>query len=437
MTAGSCFAGAGGFDMGFHAAGLDILWQIEIDKTCRSVLARHHPDCKRFADIRDCGQGRKHRLKKVDVVMGGFPCQDVSLAGKREGFGGQRSSLFHELVRIAAELRPRFLVWENVPGLLSSWRPTDPPPSAVEGREWEVEEDSDFETVLRELGRIGYFGTWRLLDAVHAGVPQSRPRLFGVFAPGLAGAKRACQILAFPESLRWHPAPGGEAQADIAGCLGGGTPGRGWSDDLDRAGAFIPTVASGLTGHDGGPNEQDSGLLVAFIPEKAYCLQAEAGRNQSGNRIGNAHNTTLIAFGGNDTRGERDTAATLTGKAGTRMDFATETFVVGCLSANGKAAGSATQQDAENGLLVYQCHGNNVGPMGVLRGGSDDVQSGVPFVFDSKQSGEGSSEMAPTLRAMGHDGSHANGGGQLAVSSAATGVRRLTPVEQERLMGWP
>lgn len=476
MTFGSVFAGAGGFDMGFKEAGLECLWQIEIERTALAVLARHDPDVKRFHDVTKCGKGGKHKLRKVDVVVGGFPCQDVSVAGKREGFAGERSSLFHELCRITAELRPRFLVWENVPGLLSSYRPTDAPPEPVEGREWEVEEDSDFETVIGELGRIGYFGAWRLLDAVHAGVPQSRPRLFGVFAPGSVGARRACQVLAFPESLRGHPAASGETQPDIAGCLGGGAPGRGWSDDLERAGAFIPVVGDGSPPHEpqavpeiagclsangkaaGSATQQcaENGMLVV-APDVAFCLAAEVGRNAAGNRVAGGHSSNLIAFGGNDTRGDRRVATALSAKGGSgRMDFETETFIVNsatsmatqsharpstvarsldttggfasgqggtvvCMTGDTTHALTSEGADAsEDGTgrgmpIVFQCHGSNVGPMGSLRAGNGNEGGGVPFVFESKKAGEGSAEAAPTLRAMGFDGSHANAGGQLAV----------------------
>lgn len=153
LTFGSLFAGIGGFDLGFKRAGMNDCWQIEIDENCRDLLRRRFPTCEKFADIREVDVST---LAPVDVICGGFPCQDLSVAGKRAGLSGARSGLFYELVRIVAELRPRFVVWENVPGLLSS------------------DKGRDFARVLHALAGIGYHGVWRLLDAQHFGVAQSR-----------------------------------------------------------------------------------------------------------------------------------------------------------------------------------------------------------------------------------------------------------------------
>ena len=88
LSVGSLFSGIGGFEKGFHDAGFDVRWQVEIDGACRSVLARHWPDVKRYEDIQDVGS---HNLEPVDVITFGSPCQDLSMAGKRKGFGGERS----------------------------------------------------------------------------------------------------------------------------------------------------------------------------------------------------------------------------------------------------------------------------------------------------------------------------------------------------------
>src|SRR5712692_3880017 len=117
LTYGSVFAGIGGFDLGFASAGLRCAFQIEIDADCNRVLERHYPGVLRFADVRECG---KHNLPSVDVICFGSPCQDLSVAGKRAGLGGERSGLFYEAMRIVRELSPALVVFENVPGLLSS-----------------------------------------------------------------------------------------------------------------------------------------------------------------------------------------------------------------------------------------------------------------------------------------------------------------------------
>ncbi|MCL1961678.1 MAG: DNA (cytosine-5-)-methyltransferase, partial [Desulfovibrionaceae bacterium] len=114
---GSLFAGIGGFDLGFEQAGFTTAWQVEIDPLCRAVLARHFPHARRYDDVRAVGV---HNLEPVEVLVGGFPCQDVSSMGARAGLAGNRTGLFWEVCRIAAEIRPQWLVLENVVGLLNS-----------------------------------------------------------------------------------------------------------------------------------------------------------------------------------------------------------------------------------------------------------------------------------------------------------------------------
>ena len=103
LTVGSLFAGIGGFDLGLERAGFDIRWQVEIDPFCRAVLAKHWPQVKRYEDVRTVGA---HNLERVDVVCGGFPCQDISDAGLRAGIDGKRSGLWSEMARLTGELRP-------------------------------------------------------------------------------------------------------------------------------------------------------------------------------------------------------------------------------------------------------------------------------------------------------------------------------------------
>src|SRR4029077_6548273 len=121
----------------------------------------------------------------VDLVYGGFPCQDLSVAGARAGFRGERSSLWFEFHRVLSELRPRWALIENVPGLLSS----------ADGR--------DMATILGGLGELGYGGAYRVLDARWFGVPQRRRRVFIVGC--LGDQKRAAQVLAVCESCGGHP----------------------------------------------------------------------------------------------------------------------------------------------------------------------------------------------------------------------------------------
>ncbi|OCR25308.1 cytosine methyltransferase [Pseudomonas syringae] len=157
-TIGSLFAGIGGFDVGFENAGYRSAWQVELNPVNRAVLADRFPHAQQFEDVRHCGA---HNLSPVDVITGGFPCQDISLAGgKPNGLRGARSSLFWEVIRILKETQPRWVVLENVVNLLA------------------VNDCQDFETVVRALADCGYVGFWRVLNAQYFGVPQQRRRVF-------------------------------------------------------------------------------------------------------------------------------------------------------------------------------------------------------------------------------------------------------------------
>ena len=161
-TVGSMFAGIGGFDIGFEAAGFQTAWQVEIDPTCRAVLQDRFPHARQHEDVRTCLPA----LTPVDVIVGGFPCQDVSSMGKQRGLAGARTGLFFDAMHIVSTLKPRFLVLENVPGLLFS----------NDGR--------DFEAVIETLAQCGYVGFWRVLDSRYFGVPTKRRRVFMVAGLG-------------------------------------------------------------------------------------------------------------------------------------------------------------------------------------------------------------------------------------------------------------
>jgi DNA (cytosine-5)-methyltransferase 1 len=152
-TVGSLFAGIGGFDLGFERAGFTTSWQVEIDPYCQKVLAKNFPHAERFGDIRECGS---HNLKPVDVICGGFPCQDISNAGKRAGIEGERSGLWSEMHRIIRELRPAYVLVENVAALL--------------GRGMGV--------VLGDLAEIGFDAEWEIISAADVGAHHLRERVW-------------------------------------------------------------------------------------------------------------------------------------------------------------------------------------------------------------------------------------------------------------------
>jgi DNA (cytosine-5)-methyltransferase 1 len=191
-TMGSLFAGIGGFDLGFERAGFKTVWQVEIDPYCQKVLAKNFPEAGRFGDIRECG---RHNLKSVDVICGGFPCQDISNAGKRAGIEGERSGLWSEMHRIIRELRPAYVLVENVAALL--------------GRGMGV--------VLGDLAEIGYDAEWEVVSAADMGAPHLRERVWIMaYTTGpRCGQRKSCE--GWPvrnEARRTQPERRGGEMAD-------------------------------------------------------------------------------------------------------------------------------------------------------------------------------------------------------------------------------
>lgn len=190
----SLFSGIGGFDLGFERSGMTSVSVCEINKNAQDVLKKHFPHATLFDDVRTIGVNT-HGRKSVDLICGGFPCQDLSIAGKRAGLAGERSGLWFEFARIIDELEPRWVVIENVPGLLSSNR----------GR--------DFAVILQWLVKRGYGVSWRVLDAQYFGVPQRRRRVFVVAS---FGSGRSAEVLFERESGEWNPPTRREAGKDAA-----------------------------------------------------------------------------------------------------------------------------------------------------------------------------------------------------------------------------
>lgn len=161
----SLFSGIGGFDLGFKRAGMEIVAMCEIDKNARNVLARQFPNTRLHSNVNYIGKD-DHARGSIDLICGGFPCQDVSVAGKRAGLDGKRSGLWFEFARIIDEIRPKWLVIENVPGLLTSAN------------------GADFAIIIQWLANSGYGVGWRVLDSRHFGLAQRRKRVFIVASLG-------------------------------------------------------------------------------------------------------------------------------------------------------------------------------------------------------------------------------------------------------------
>jgi len=163
LTGVSLFAGVGGFDLAMQRQGVKVVASVEIDKKCQEVLAHRFPKSKIFDDVTTVKGSdliAAGFIPSTGIITGGFPCQDLSVAGKRAGLAGKRSGLFWEIARIVDETQTEYFIIENVPGLLSS------------------NKGADFGVVIGTMADLGYSLGWRVLDAQHFGVPQRRKRVF-------------------------------------------------------------------------------------------------------------------------------------------------------------------------------------------------------------------------------------------------------------------
>lgn len=239
----SLFAGIGGIDLGLERAGMSCVAQVEWNEYCQSVLQKHWPNVRKFRDVRDFGID-KWDGPPVDVIAGGFPCQPHSMAGRRGGSEDERD-MWGEYARIIGEFRPRWIVAENVPAVLSS------------------DDGRYFGNVLSDLAEIGYDATWNCISAAMLGYPHQRDRLF---------------IVAYPNSKRWIPSAiwqRVEAEAHKA--------------KIGRRNQLQPRLVRGATGRlrllphaslfrvgDGFPTELDKnrlrGLGNAVVPDVAEVI---------------------------------------------------------------------------------------------------------------------------------------------------------------------
>jgi len=164
---GSLFSGIGGFELGLERAipGAETIWQVEQNKYCQSILKKHWPNATIYDDVRNITQ---HNVEAVDILCGGFPCQDISTAGKGRGLHGKKSGLWWEMLRIISELRPRIVILENVAAILFRG-----------GCE-----------VVGSLAEIGYCTEWTIISARDQGAPHLRKRWFAVAYPNSTGARK-------------------------------------------------------------------------------------------------------------------------------------------------------------------------------------------------------------------------------------------------------
>ena len=166
------FSGIGGFSLGLERAGMETIAFCEIEPFCQKVLRKHWPDVPIYDDVKELTNERLRAdgITDIDIITGGFPCQDLSVAGKQKGITGDRSGLWSELSRIISEIRPKYAIMENVPALISG-----------DSGRW-------FGKVLGDLAEIGYDAEWYCIPASYVGAPHIRDRVW---------------ILAYPAKVGW------------------------------------------------------------------------------------------------------------------------------------------------------------------------------------------------------------------------------------------
>jgi DNA (cytosine-5)-methyltransferase 1 len=345
MKFGSVCSGIEAATVAWEPLGMKASFFAEIEKFPSAVLRHHYPDTPNLGDFTKIGSD----FGPVDILVGGTPCQSFSVAGKRAGLDDPRGNLAIEFLRLAQRLRARWLVWENVPGVLSS----------NGGR--------DFGTFLRLVGQCGYGFAYRVLDAQYFGVPQRRRRVFLV---GYFGDWRpAATVLFERESLSWNPKPSRETGEELAARLAASVGG---CNDPNRAGAFIPEVAGALgeisskrtySTDEAGTfipvafSAKDDGQGLAFNVSPtlrsgtkeggehwmAVTHYSENGYSEYGKRL-----PTLRAFNGGETGpgGEALIAAPLTARCGKGpfTDPVNDNVIAPTLSTKNEVASSSTQR---------------------------------------------------------------------------------------------
>ena len=381
MKFGSLFTGVGGFDLGFEQAGMKCEWQVEFDKNCQNILRKHWSETELFDDVRTVG---KHNLKPVDVICGGFPCQDVSIAGKRAGLAGERSGLWSEFARIIDELEPNWVVIENVPGLLSSNR----------GR--------DFATVIRWLAERGYGVAWRILDSQYFGVAQRRRRVFIVASFGNGNAS---EILFEREGVRWNTEKGRKTGEDIAYSIRANP-----SHSCDKGDGGINQT---LVMSSGQPQWVDQ---VATFRMTAFGEYSDDGKAGAVKARDYKDATDLIAYDihqNDDGRKDRPNGGLYVNETDKSLTISAGQGKSKTLVLNDQGGSQMSVTENVSAKLRSQEHGHQ------------------PIIWEMQHASEAyreSGEIAPTLQSrMGTGGNNV----------PLIGVRRLTPTECERLQGFP
>lgn len=406
MKVGSLFSGVGGFDLGLERAGMEIAWQVEIDPQSRSVLRHHWPNAELHKDVNDVG---RTNLAPVDLICGGFPCQDLSVAGKREGMAGQRSGLWWEFHRILGELTPRWCLIENVPGLLSS----------NEGR--------DMLALVDSLEQLGYGWSYRILDSQHFGVAQRRRRVFIV---GHLGGPCPPEILLESEGVSWDSEEG-EAQGEgAAESFGRGTDGEGSRGgviplDIRNATRRATDMGNGVgIGSEGDPSPTLTGVHVPGVVSVIDRAAFNQGQNAQYEPLIEETETLppLVARGPHAVmKADGFCKYNESGVAGPLRAVGQDNADVDLVLAHGQANAEITEDQSPTLSLLHEA------PIVFRKAQKAQFIVGQKTYFD----------VTPTLAAGGNGVVSASGGQGLEAYYVGAIPRRLTPTECERLQGFP
>jgi DNA (cytosine-5)-methyltransferase 1 len=397
MIYGSLFSGIGGFDLGFKRAGMQCAWQVEIDSKCRDILRRNLPGAEIYNDVKQCGS---RNLTPVGLVCGGFPCQDLSIAGRRAGLAGERSGLWFEFHRIIAEIKPGWVVIENVPGLLSS------------------NGGADFAVILQGLVKCGYGVAWRILDAQYFGVAQRRRRVFIV---GHLGDGRAAEVLFERDCGARDTPPSKEKGTGVARSIAfGSTTNHGDESQQQYIVAHALSASKTAIGRLD-PNGQDFvyGIYDEQTPKIGDDIFPTIRARESAGGFQQA-----VAFniqnndGGDHKRKDRPNGGMYVNETDTALTVGSTDMTAIAFSAD------------RDGVNTY----NEVSPTLTHKGDSKEAHgaySKVAVAWEMSHANEAIRDngiISPTLQQrMG------TGGNQVPM----VGVRRLTPTECERLQGFP
>jgi DNA (cytosine-5)-methyltransferase 1 len=418
LTFAELFAGAGGLSRGLEAAGWECVAHAEINPHARAVLRYRYPDTRLDGDV-SLIDGRDYA--GITLLSGGSPCQDLSVAGKRAGLGGARSGLFYQQLRIWQESGAPYLLWENVPGALSSNNGKDFAAvlSAIVGSAVTVPADGWRGGGGVVAGRDAV-AAWRVLDLQHFGPPQRRARVFVLGAR--AGGVDPAEVLALSEGVCRHPSPRECAREDAARRAAGGAGAGGVTFALGSHAGCADGDQTNRSHANGGP------VGMGISEELSHSLRA--GRAQA---IAAAQHGVVAFHLTQDPISGAESPALGTTSSGMGVMAYAQRGRDGGAQLEGSEIAPALRTPGGGSSHAIVCATGHVTHALTHEGADaseDGTGRGTPVVVGNS----GMERWAETDTAITLAARDAKGGNTLALSPRP---RRLTPRECERLMSWP